>query len=722
LLLIFVLAGAGVPLAQDATSAAVRFDAERARVFRAAPGRGLTLPSSAAPDAIVRDFVGAQGRDQRTLQSLVLASRNPVRANGLTVVRLEQEIQGLRVHGAYARGALSSAGELVHLIDNLAPVADGITAPRIQPGQALGAALRELYPALAFDIVPAGKSGNTTTFQGGRFFYRAPSVTTVAVLMRNGSMQVGFLVETWSSEGNLLHHTLVGGDGRVLSVELRTSSDSYNVFTDNPETTPQTIVPGPGSGNSESPSGWLFTGDHSSVDIAGNNANAYLDTDANNASDGGGVTVSDGNFLASADLTQSPSTGANQAVSVQNLFYLNNVVHDVLYRHGFDEAAGNFQEDNFGNGGLESDSVNAEAQDGSGTDNANFATPTDGSNPRMQMFLWNPAGTHELVVNSPAEIAGSYAAAGAVFGADLDSIGVTGDVVLAVDSRGVPNDGCERISNGAAMAGNIALVDRGNCDFVKKAVNVQSAGAIAMIVANNVGGTEVFTMGGSNRRITIASVMISQNDGATIKAALAGGPVNTTMRRVSPAPPFRDSSVDSDVVYHEYGHGLTWRMIGSMSGPMSGAIGEGMSDVLAILLNGNDRVGEYSASDPNGIRSAPYTNYQRTYGDFSSTGVHFDGEIYGAIGWRLRENYLAAGQTVDTLLGDIVGGMNFTPAGPAFEDMRDGILTAAAATGRECLIWDAFADFGVGVGAEATVRGPNVIVTESFALPQECQQ
>jgi hypothetical protein len=392
----------------------------------------------------------------------------------------------------------------------------------------------------------------------------------------------------------------------------------------------------------------------------------------------------------------------------------------VQYQYGFDEAAGNFQEDNFGLGGAGSDSVNAEAQDGSGTNNANFATPTDGGNPRMQMFLWDPVGTHELFVNSPASIAGSYPAAGAVFGADLDFTGVTGGVVLAVDSRGVPNDGCERISNGAALAGNIALVDRGNCDFVKKAINVQSAGAIAMIVANNVGGTEVFTMGGSNRRITIPSVMIGQNDGATIKAELANGPVNTTMRRVSPAPPLRDSSVDSDVVYHEYGHGLTWRMIGSMSGALSGAIGEGMSDVLAILLNGDDRVGEYSTSDPNGIRSAPYTNYPRTYGDFSSTGVHFDGEIYGAIGWHLLENYTGASLTVDTLLDDVVGGMNFTPSGPAFEDMRDGILAAAAGSGRECLIWDAFADFGVGVGAEAIVRGPNVIVTESFALPPEC--
>ena len=100
----------------------------------------------------------------------------------------------------------------------------------------------------------------------------------------------------------------------------------------------------------------------------------------------------------------------------------------------------------------------------------------------------------------------------------------------------------------------------------------------------------------------------------------------------------RDGDVDSDVVWHEYGHGLTWRMIGKMSGPLAGAIGEGMSDVLALIANEDDSVGEYSTSDPFGIRSMPYDAYNRTYGDVDgSAGVHMDGEVYAAIGWRLLE-------------------------------------------------------------------------------------
>src|SRR4029453_1260288 len=121
----------------------------------------------------------------------------------------------------------------------------------------------------------------------------------------------------------------------------------------------------------------------STVNISGNNAHAYLDTDANNLPDAGGTSVTNGSFLASANLSGQPSTTANKAVAVQNLFYLNNGIHDPLYRHGFDQAQANFQIDNSGNGGLGNAPVNAEAQDGSGRDNANFATPADGSSPRM---------------------------------------------------------------------------------------------------------------------------------------------------------------------------------------------------------------------------------------------------------------------------------------------------------------------------------------------------
>jgi extracellular elastinolytic metalloproteinase len=81
-----------------------------------------------------------------------------------------------------------------------------------------------------------------------------------------------------------------------------------------------------------------------------------------------------------------PSTYAN--ASVTQLFYTANVYHDVLYDLGFTEKAGNFETNVNGQGGVGGDFVILNAQDGSGTNNANFATPPDGQSGRMRMFRW----------------------------------------------------------------------------------------------------------------------------------------------------------------------------------------------------------------------------------------------------------------------------------------------------------------------------------------------
>jgi len=77
--------------------------------------------------------------------------------------------------------------------------------------------------------------------------------------------------------------------------------------------------------------------------------------------------------------------------TVAQLFYTSNMAHDLFYRYGFDEVSGNFQQYNFGRGGKENDGVIANAQDGSGYNNANFMTPPDGQNGRCRMYLWNTA-------------------------------------------------------------------------------------------------------------------------------------------------------------------------------------------------------------------------------------------------------------------------------------------------------------------------------------------
>ena len=96
------------------------------------------------------------------------------------------------------------------------------------------------------------------------------------------------------------------------------------------------------------------------------------------------------NFDNTPDYTQAPTTNSppNQSFGITNLFYWNNIMHDLSYLYGFDERAGNFQDSNMGRGGIGNDYVIADAQDGSGNGNANFTTPVDGTSPRMQMYLW----------------------------------------------------------------------------------------------------------------------------------------------------------------------------------------------------------------------------------------------------------------------------------------------------------------------------------------------
>jgi len=142
-------------------------------------------------------------------------------------------------------------------------------------------------------------------------------------------------------------------------------------------------------------------------------------------------------------------------------------------------------------------------------------------------------GVPNLRVNSPGSIAGNYAVGEAVFGPPLTAVGISGNVVQALDpaipvTSPTTFDACSPITNAAAVAGNIAMVDRGTCGFIVKVKNAQDAGAIAVIVADNAVGSPPAAMGGVDPTIVISSVRVTLPDGNTIKGQLATG-VNVSM-------------------------------------------------------------------------------------------------------------------------------------------------------------------------------------------------
>jgi hypothetical protein len=181
------------------------------------------------------------------------------------------------------------------------------------------------------------------------------------------------------------------------------------------------------------------------------------------------------------DTSLSPLANADQSkAAIANAFFVTNWLHDYWYDSGFNEAAGNAQNDNYGRGGAGGDSMRVEVQDnyfGGSRNNANMSTPSDGLRPRMQMFAWFGEGDASITLTP----GGTRPVGTAAFGPT--NFTVTAQVALANDGIAPASDGCTPY---AGVVGQIVLVDRGNCTFVVKAQVAQAAGAVGLIVANNV--------------------------------------------------------------------------------------------------------------------------------------------------------------------------------------------------------------------------------------------
>jgi hypothetical protein len=506
-----------------------------------------------------------------------------------------------------------------------------------------------------------------------------------------------------------------------------------------------------------SPFGWHDTDGAAGPEFfvtRGNNVHAYTDIDANNVADPGSDPSGGGalQFDFALDLSQQPDTYRPAAVT--NLFYWNNIMHDVTHGYGFDEASGNFQVNNYGNGGLGNDDVRAEAQDGSGTNNANFGTPVDGQRPRMQMFVWTHPTPNLVTVTAPASIADDYSASRAQFGAQLTLAGLSGTAVVANDGVGATADACEPLVG--FPAGSIAIVDRGTCEFGFKALTAQNAGAIGVIVANNAPGTPIVMGPGQvGNQVTIPTVMVTQADGTLFKA---NTPLGVTLRLNPLLSINRDSDLDAGVIAHEYGHGISNRLTG---GPATVSclnnaeqMGEGWSDWFALNLTTDPSdtrttargIGPYlifQDGDGAGIRPTPYTTDMAvnpsTYASVANVAQiaqpHGIGYVWNTMLWEMywnlvdRHGYNANVYDSWTTGGNnraiqlVMDGMKFQPCLPGFVDGRNAIIAAdVALTGGvgRCEIWRAFAKRGLGASASQGLSTSRTDGVEAFDLPASC--
>jgi extracellular elastinolytic metalloproteinase len=151
----------------------------------------------------------------------------------------------------------------------------------------------------------------------------------------------------------------------------------------------------------------------------------------------------------------------------------------------------------------------------------------------------------------------------------------------------------------------------------------------------------------------------------------------------------RHTAFDSSVVYHEFTHGVTNRLVGgpanafALEEHQSGGMGEGWSDYFACAVNETIVVGDWVVNHPGGIRGFPYdSNFPDNFGDlgtgrysgFTPEGdrwPHPIGEIWCAALLEMNRNIGA-----DLSAQLIVDALKLTPANPSFLDARNAILTA----------------------------------------------
>jgi extracellular elastinolytic metalloproteinase len=596
------------------------------------------LSNASAGDAMdvavdfVRQHRSSLGLSDADLRGYEVTDRVYSKVTGATHIYLRQRYQGIPVYNAQLHVNLNRDGRVISVNNAFLPdIAQSVSSlrPSISLPEAVLQAAR--FAGLTVKDAPAVVQSVDGPQQPTRVDHAGISLAPIdgrlmLLPIRQGEARLiwNFQIRTLD-EDHWLDINVDASSAQVWTSFDWTLGDSYRVYripaespsfaSPLPPGDGRTLVTNPANG-SASPFGWHDTNGAAGAEFTttqGNNVHAYTDIDNNNAPDAAPNGSPSGGAGLAFDFpinhASAPSTYRPAAVT--NLFYLNNLIHDVQYQYGFDERAGNFQMNNYGKGGAGNDSVRAEAQDGGGTSNANFSTPPDGSRPRMQMYVWT----------------------------------------------------------------------------------------------------------------------------------------RTT--------PSRDGDVDNGIIIHEYGHGISNRLVG---GPSNTSCltnrqqpGEGLSDWWSLAYTtevgdqGTDArgMGTYSLGQPTsgaGIRTQRYSTNPSintwTYASINGLAVpHGVGSVWAQAAWEVYWKlidrwgfdpnlYNATGSAGNQRMMLYVNeGLKNTACNPTFTQVRDGILQAAMDNhGGEdvCRMWEAFAAFGLGTNA-VSGGASSTTPTNGFAIPASCQ-
>jgi Fungalysin metallopeptidase (M36)/FG-GAP-like repeat len=387
----------------------------------------LTGPGSGKNANKLRDFarqnnelVGMKANQIDQLKE-VADYTNP--SGSMAFAAFDQVINGIPVFAGELKAGFTVKGEMVRVINNLAPGLDydSLATDFGNPSEAVQLAFKNINtePTAADLTVNEARSNNLKTIFGNGDW--APTAEKMYFPTEVGVARAAWRVLIWKPI-NAYYVIIDAQDGTMLwrknITKDQTQPATYQVYNNplsiiNSADSPAPMTPGPIS-PSLGTQGMLAT--RANVTLIGNegplafNNNGWI-TDGANATEGNATIA--GLDIVAPNGVDAPVAGVGRVFSsawnpppgnpapgdapavpaardgaVIQMFYAMNRYHDALYQLGFTEQARNFQNDNFGRGGVANDRISSEGQDSAGTNNANFSITSDGTAGRMQMFVF----------------------------------------------------------------------------------------------------------------------------------------------------------------------------------------------------------------------------------------------------------------------------------------------------------------------------------------------
>ena len=544
------------------------------------------------------------GLDDGDLESLAVVRDYVSGSTGLRHVTFAQSFDGVPVFGGTVTVHIAQSGEVVRVTSSAARGEGRQQVPAVQAEDAATVAANDVSPEAFFVPVRVGPTGaEAARFARGRF--RRDVTASLVWFPMDGGLRLAWHVELEpeglpqyydilvdAANGELLlrrNRVLdANGTGRVVQSAATQALDPRR-----PDQMPVGAGACPPPVNYElrdlaAPFRDSATVLSNSGRLSGNNVHVFR---GNTATEG-----AQGTFDGSRWLFDFPFSSAESAEA--SLFFALNFAHDFFYDLGFDEAAGNFQVDNFGRGGAGGDPIAAVAR-AAGRNNATFQPAPEGSSPTISMFLWDAWGC---------------------WSEDVD-----GDGVMDIDG-----------------------------DF------------------------------------------------------------------------------DSDIVIHEFHHGVSHRLNTAFTGNEANAIGEGGSDFFAYSVNGDTTLAEYSYQG--GIRAVngkTYNDWTCLLGFFCEP--HDNGEIWVNVLWDIRERFrlsLVRGSESAAINEShqlYIDGLKLSPPSPTMLDLRNAMLQADAirnpgspGSANFCALWESFAVRGMGLNATDSADNGFNVVGANFQVPDGC--